>query len=78
LKLPKKSPPDLANALNRTANDRLYNSLAFLKHLLDQADPGHHWGQRLINHITTLQAGNVADMGFPPNWQNWKLWGGTQ
>jgi abortive infection bacteriophage resistance protein len=78
LKLPKRNPPDLANALNRAANDRLYNSLAFLKHLLDHADPGHNWGQRLIDHIATLQVGTEADMGFPPNWQNWKLWGGTQ
>lgn len=78
LKLPKKNPPELANALNRTANDKLYNTLAFLKYLLDKCEPANGWGQRLINHMGTLTPGRETDMGFPANWTDWQLWGGTK
>lgn len=78
LKLPKKSPPELANALNRTANDKLYNTLSFLKYLLDRCDPMNTWGQRLIDHMATLTPGREAAMGFPADWQDWKLWGGAK
>ena len=78
LKLPKKNPPELANALNRAANDRLYNTLAFVKYLLDRCDPANTWGQRLIAHMATLAPGREADMGCPPDWQDYKLWGGQR
>lgn len=78
LKLPKSNPPELANALNRTANDKLYNTLAFLKYLLDQCDPTNTWGQRLIDHMETLAAGREAAMGFPADWRDYQLWGGTK
>lgn len=78
LKLPKSNPPELANALNRAANDKLYNTLAFLKYLLDQCDPNNTWGQRLIAHMGTLTAGRETAMGFPADWQDYKLWGGTK
>ena len=78
LKLPKKRPPILANALNRIANDKLYNTLAFVKYLLDGCDPSNTWGQRLIAHMATLASGREADMGFPPDWLDWKLWGGAK
>lgn len=78
LKLPKSNPPELANALNRMANDKLYNTLAFLKYLLDQCDPTNNWGQRLIAHIGTLAAGRETAMGFPAAWRDYKLWGGTK
>lgn len=78
LKLPKKHPPILANALNRIANDKLYNTLAFVKYLIDGCDPNNTWGQRLIAHMATLAPGRGTDIGFPPDWRDYKLWGGTK
>jgi len=78
LKLPKKSPPELASALNRMVTGKLYNTLAFLQYLLGQCDPGNGWGQRLVDHMATLTAGREADMGFPADWTDFKLWGGTK
>jgi abortive infection bacteriophage resistance protein len=78
LKLPKSHPPELANALNHSANDKLYNTLAFLKYLLDKCDPTNTWGQRLIAHMGTLAAGRETAMGFPADWRDYKLWGGTK
>lgn len=78
LKLPKKQPADLANALNRPAPDKIYNTLAMLQYLLGVAEPGHNWGNRLIAHIATLPSRSIAEMGFPADWLDWKLWGGTK
>lgn len=78
LKLPKKKPVDLANALNRAATQKIYNTLAMLQYLLGVAEPGHNWGSRLIAHVATLPAGREAAMGFPPIWRDSKLWGGTK
>jgi abortive infection bacteriophage resistance protein len=78
LKLPKKNPPELANALNRAAPDKLYNTLVIVKYMLNRCDPANSWGERLIAHMATLPAGREADMGFPADWLDWKLWGGTK
>lgn len=78
LKLPKKQPVDLANALNRGAPDKIYNTLAMLQYLLDVTEPGHSWGTRLIGHIATLPSRSISEMGFPADWLSWKLWGGTK
>ena len=78
LKLPKKQPVDLANALNREASQKVYNTLAMLQYLLGLAEPGHNWGQRLIAHIATLPSRSISEMGFPTDWRDYKLWGGTK
>lgn len=78
LKLPKKQPVDLANALNRHANQKIYNTLAMLKFLLSKAEPANDWGQRLTALMETLPARREAEMGFPPDWADMNLWGGTK
>lgn len=76
--LPRAQPAALAAAVNRAMPKRLYNTLAMLQYLLIRAEPGNDWGSRLLVLMTTLPAGREVEMGFPPNWQNWQLWGGTQ
>ena len=75
--LPKKKPVILMAALNRNAPQQIYNSLATLQFLLTKAEPPNNWGNRLVDLMATLPAGREAAMGFPANWTNLKLWGGT-
>ena len=78
LKLPKKQPVNLANAVNRAAPEKVYNTLAMLQYMLGVAEPGHSWGQRLVAHISTLPSRSITEMGFPIDWLDWQLWGGMK
>lgn len=77
LKLPKKQPVDLADALNRQTNQKIYNTLAMLQFLLSKAEPTNDWGQRLVTLLEALPAKRLAEMGFPESWRNLRLWGNT-
>ena len=76
--LPKKKPGELAATVNRIMPKRLYNTLAMLHYLLTRAEPGNDWGDRLKALMATLPAGRPSEMGFPADWLDRKLWGGTQ
>lgn len=73
--LPKKNPLDLAAAMNRQEQNRVYNTFAMLQFLLLKADPANDWGQRLNTLMETLPVGRSAEMGFPLNWNDLKIWG---
>jgi abortive infection bacteriophage resistance protein len=76
-KLPKKRPINLANAINRSSPRQIYNALATLQFLLTKAEPPNNWGNRLVDLMATLPVGREVAMGFPANWTNLNLWGGT-
>lgn len=78
LKLPKKSPPNLAAALNRSAPKKIYNALAMIQHCLDRAELGNTWRERLQTLVGAMPYGNPQMMGFPVDWADHKLWGGTK
>ena len=78
LKLPKKSPPNLAAALNRSAPKKIYNTLAMIQHCLDRAELGNTWRERLQTLVGAMPYGNPQMMGFPVDWADHKLWGGTK
>ena len=69
---------DLAETVNRHMPKRPYNTLAMLQYLLTRAEPGNDWGDRLKALMATLLAGRSAEMGFPADWLDRKLWGGTK
>ena len=76
--LPKKHPVDLVTALNRQEPRHVYNTFAMLQFLLSKADPANDWGTRLIALMGTLPAGRAAEMGFPADWTDFKIWGGAK
>lgn len=76
LKLPKKSPPELAAALNRSSPKKIYNTLAMIQHCLDRAELGNNWRDRLKDLIAAIPHGNSTMMGFPADWTEFQLWGG--
>ncbi len=78
LKLPKKSPPDLATALNRGAPKKIYNTLAMIQHCLDRAELGNTWRERLQRLVGEMPFGDPQMMGFPNDWADYKLWGGIK
>ena len=74
LKLPN-HPEELSQSFNRNqvSLKSLYNTLVFLKYLMDKIDPLHQWNMRLkellkSNHI------NISAMGFPEDWESRPIW----
>ncbi len=74
IKMPK-YPIELSQTLNRDAADikSLYNTLVFLKYLMDKINPGHQWDIRLKD-ILDSNGINILAMGFPSNWETLPVW----
>jgi len=68
-------PTDLAQSVNRSNVDikSLYNTLVFLKYLMDTINPGHQWAIRLKELLDSNDI-NIAAMGFPLNWETLPVW----
>jgi abortive infection bacteriophage resistance protein len=64
-------------ALIDGCNRRIYAALAIIQFLLKQISPRSKWADRLKAHMATFpDAPNItiADMGFPANWEEQRLW----
>lgn len=76
-KLPLK-PPALTATIDHSraghAAGTLYNSLVLLVFLLDQTAPASTWRADLTAHLLAHPIGDLAAMGFPPDWQTRPLW----
>lgn len=74
IKMPRR-PHDLSRSLTREDADikSLYNTLVFLKYLMDKINPGHQWDVRL-NELLESNGINIAAMGFPSNWKTLPVW----
>ena len=51
-----------------------FTVLTICKHCLDVLSPGHKWGDRVKTLIANSTTIPIARMGFPPNWQQSKIW----
>lgn len=72
-KLPRK-PTLLAQSLNESERQKIYNTLALLVFVLDEIGDSLHWKRRLIAHLETLPHGNLSQMGFPDDWKGRAIW----
>jgi len=74
IKLPN-YPNDLSQSLNRNKADKksLYNTLVFLKYLMDKINPSHQWDIRL-KELLESNCINVSAMGFPTDWKSLPVW----
>lgn len=68
-------PIGLSQSLNMEEADikSLYNTLVFLKYLMDKINPGHQWDVRL-NKLLDSNCINIAAMGFPSSWKTLPVW----
>ena len=53
---------------------KIYNTLVFLKYMLDIIEPLHDWDIRLRELIYKYNI-DVRKMGFPKNWEQLAVWG---
>ena len=78
--LPRKKPAHLWPNFHHVPADpaggesRIYNSLVLLIHLIQIIEPASHWPKRFAEHIRTLDARLIPDMGFPADWQQRPIW----
>jgi len=52
---------------------KLYNTLVMLIYLMNKICGENSWKERLKNLIAARKI-DTKKMGFPPNWQNRKIW----
>lgn len=57
-------------------DNRLYNVMVALLHLLDSQRTDSTWRARLIDLLGTVSALELHAMGFPEDWQERSVWGG--
>jgi abortive infection bacteriophage resistance protein len=57
----------------RVADNKIYNSLVFLKYMLDIIEPLHDWDFRL-KEIIEKYGIDVHFMGFPKDWEKLPVW----
>lgn len=72
---PRAAPESLVDAWRN--NRKIYNMLCLLKHFLDVISPEHTWNQRLFTLIAEHSI-DIHRMGFPSEWEDLELWGGTR
>lgn len=72
LMLPRSQPSGLRAQCNPQSR-RIYNTLLFLLYCLDAISPSHSWRNRFGRLISKYNI-DVADMGFPSNWQSLAMW----
>lgn len=74
LRLPQR-PEALSESLNHEAQleNKIYNTLAMLVHMLGIISPDHHWKSRLKALMGEHDISSNA-MGFPGNWEDQSFW----
>lgn len=74
LRLPKKRPVELATSLNRASGAKIYNTFALMIFALKRCAPNDTFATDLRAHLATHPTGDIAGMGFPPDWQGRSIW----
>lgn len=70
-------PQELASNFSTESEEterRIYNTLTMLLHLLNIIEPKSHLPRQLREHIESLDAKYLAQMGFPAEWETRPLW----
>ncbi|KKZ13990.1 MAG: DNA-binding protein [Candidatus Synechococcus spongiarum 15L] len=75
IRLPKKKPVELAQAIQGAKQRRLHNTLAILNHLLGIVAPETPWRERVTQLITDCPLADPLRMGFPTDWRIRPPWG---
>lgn len=77
---PKKHPAELIENVQHFPpsedgqSRRIYNPLVLLIHCIRIIQPDSDWPKRLHNHLQTLPAELLPEMGFPKDWQQRPIW----
>lgn len=58
-------------------DNRLYNHLVVISHMMKAIQPTTSWQARLVSEILTLEPHQQTAMGFPDNWQTMPFWEGA-
>ena len=72
------NPEDLRVSLQaaKQAGMRLYNGLTMIAHVVRTVAPNSTWRADLAAHLATHPEGNLAEMGFPQDWNERPIWVG--
>jgi abortive infection bacteriophage resistance protein len=66
------------HSLPEGQSERLYGALTVMAHMLQSTSPGSTWagkvGLLIENSFSPLLGRSVAEMGFPIDWRNQRLW----
>lgn len=74
MRIPTKRPRHALSWFNRSAERRLYNTLAMLAVILQRIEPETDWPRRLQALIDRFPDIRLAAMGFPDDWRTFHLW----
>ena len=74
MQIPVKKPSGLSAQFNQEQDRRIYNTLTMLAYLVGVISPATTWRQRLKALIQATPQIAVADMGFPPGWEQIAIW----
>ena len=71
--------PTFDTVLAEMSVERVYPALCVISYLLEQANPGSGWAQRLADHLetfptTTAPQVNVGALGCPQGWRQHPFW----
>lgn len=68
--------PMVISQNNKTeADNRVYNELLILSHIMLKLSPSSTWTKRIKELVAeSLKDNEQAEIGFPRNWKNEKLW----
>lgn len=73
MKLPTNGQPELLQSFNKDNTKQLYNTLVMCAYFMDLICPDNHWKPKLKALIEEHNI-DVADMGFPHNWETLPIW----
>jgi abortive infection bacteriophage resistance protein len=71
--LPKNRPVIVVQSVNKELDNKIYNTLVILIHLLNTIDPDHGWIDRFLSLVERHRI-DLHKMGFPPNWESLPIW----
>ena len=74
MQIPGKKPARLSTQFNPAQDRRIYNTLTMLGYLISLISPSTTWRTRLKNLIDSTPQLDVADMGFPEDWRQLRIW----
>lgn len=68
------TPEVVVPAINAKIQDRIYNTLVWLGHMMNVIEPGNNWRQRVRSLIEAQQFSVEKEAGFPDGWRGMPYW----